>query len=78
MIAGDLLFVQLYVIGGWWETLASCVIALILVGGLTGRFFSVQATRYFYIFLAILAVLSYAAVSMPFCNDFVSVFLTAE
>lgn len=78
MIAGDLLFVQLYVIGGWWETLASCIIAFVLMGGLAGHFFPVRTTKYFYIFLAILSILSYAATAMPFCNDFVSVFLTAE
>lgn len=78
MIAGDLLFVQLYTAGGWWETLASCIIAFVLMGGLRGRLFPASTTKYFYIFLAVLSVLAYAAVSMPFCNDFISVFLTAE
>jgi hypothetical protein len=78
MISGDLLFVQLYVVGGWWETFASCIVALVLVGGLTGRFFPTRTNRYFYIFLATLGVLAYGDVSMPFCNDFISIFLTAE
>lgn len=77
VISGDTLFLQMYVTGGWWEVLASCVISAILVMGL-----SVQPANHhikvFYIFLGTVAVLAYAAVSMPFCNDFLSIFLTSE
>jgi formate hydrogenlyase subunit 3/multisubunit Na+/H+ antiporter MnhD subunit len=68
----------MYVLGGWWEMLASSVIAAILSMGFAGPFLSLRSTKYFYIFLSILSVASYAAVSMPFCNDFLTIFLTTE
>lgn len=77
VISGDTLFLQMYVAGGWWEVLASCVISAILVMGLSTGLVD-RRVKTQYVFLSTVAVLAYAAVSMPFCNDFVSIFLTSE
>lgn len=75
----DLLFVHMYVVGGWVELVVSLVVSLMLVGLLGFQSSLVdEKSKYFYVALAAISVLAYGALSLPFCNDFLSIFLTTE
>jgi hypothetical protein len=75
----DLLFVHMYVVGGWVELVISLVVSSMLLGLLGFQSSLVdEKSKYFYITLAAVSVLAYGALSIPFCNDFLSIFLTTE
>jgi len=79
VVSVDLLFVHMYVNRSWWETVMTLTVSALVflfaskTGAVLGR-----SSKNNSILVASILFICYTTTTMPFCNDFVTLFLTIE